>query len=688
MKPAHTVGFGLLMCLAAPLGAAERVLDPKFHHLRSGAAREWADFPEQAEAAELAVTFTAAGNPQEMTLRLRQDDVKHTWRVALNGKVLGRLIVDENDQIGLWKLPPGALVEGVNRLEISAADKTKADDIRVGDVRLIDLPLDKAASDGVVEVGVIDGGGAAAPCRLTIVDQNGSLVPIGAKSDDRSAVRNGTIYTADGSARFGLARGRYTLYAGRGSEWSVASTTITVRPGETTTQALTIRREVATPGWVAADTHIHTLTFSRHGDATAEERTITIAGEGIELAVATDHNIQIDLEPYAKKTGTRRWFTPVVGNEVTTKVGHFNAFPVPLSAKLPDDKAKSWPEIFDGIAAGAPGVELVILNHPADLHGIRVFDPRRFNSVVGRNLDGWKLRANGVEVVTSAAMQTDGLRLFADWFGLLNRGLPVTPIGSSDSHEVSRFLLGQGRTFVRCPDADPGNIDVRTAYRSLREGRVGVSLGLFVEMTVGGSAGPGELCKVGDGPVRVEVRVQGPTWMMADHVALYANGVMIRRETIHAPAGKPAPLKWAGGWTIPRPAHDVHLVAIATGPGVTAPYWRMPRPYQPTSIVWKPYVLGATGAVWLDADGDGKGTGAFEYAQRLVNVAAGDVKGTIEGLAPFDEAVAAQAADILVERGVKADDATLVEALKSAPEPVRRGFARYFAARAPSPAGP
>ena len=61
-------------------------------------------------------------------------------------------------------------------------------------------------------------------------------------------------------------------------------------------------------------------------------------------------------------------------------------------------------------------------------------------------------------------------------------------------------------------------------------------------------------------------------------------------------------------WTIRRPAQDAFLVAIATGPGITAPHWAIPKPYQPTSKVWNPRVLGATNPIWLDADGDGKFT--------------------------------------------------------------------------------
>ena len=102
-----------------------------------------------------------------------------------------------------------------------------------------------------------------------------------------------------------------------------------------------------TPGFVACDTHVHTLTHSGHGDATDVERAITLAGEGVELPIATDHNKQVDYHAAAVKAGVRKYFTPVVGNEVTTSVGHFNVFPLPAGGPVPDFKAKDW----KGVAA-------------------------------------------------------------------------------------------------------------------------------------------------------------------------------------------------------------------------------------------------------------------------------------------------------------------------------------------------
>jgi hypothetical protein len=73
----------------APAAAGPLVIDARLHHLRAGTQPEWSDFPAKAEGASLTVKFRAQPNATEQTLRLRQQDVKQTWRVSLNGKPLG-----------------------------------------------------------------------------------------------------------------------------------------------------------------------------------------------------------------------------------------------------------------------------------------------------------------------------------------------------------------------------------------------------------------------------------------------------------------------------------------------------------------------------------------------------------------------------------------------------------------------
>src|SRR5262245_4173716 len=130
----------ILCCLAAGAAAKETVLDPRLHHLRAGLVREWSDFPEKAEGPSLSLTFRAKRNETEWTLRLRQQDVKQTWKVLLNGKEIDRLRADENDTVIRVPIPPGALVYGDNRLTIEQVGRVP-DDIRVGDIALDDRPM-------------------------------------------------------------------------------------------------------------------------------------------------------------------------------------------------------------------------------------------------------------------------------------------------------------------------------------------------------------------------------------------------------------------------------------------------------------------------------------------------------------------------------------------------------------------
>ena len=136
-----------------------------------------------------------------------------------------------------------------------------------------------------------------------------------------------------------------------------------------------------------------------------------------------------------------------------------------------------------------------------------------------------------MEVVNSGAQQTDVMRLVRDWFGMLNRGATVTPVGSSDSHDVSRYIVGQGRTYIRCKDDRPGEIDVADAVTHFVEGRVSVSCGLLADITINGKHHPGDLTPA-MGNITVSVRVLGPAWAHADRVELYANGVKTHEATI------------------------------------------------------------------------------------------------------------------------------------------------------------
>jgi hypothetical protein len=668
--------LGLAIALLSPLSApaAPTVLDAKLHHLRAGIEREWADFPAEAEGPALTLRFRARPNATEQALQLRQQDVKQPWRVVLNGKELGRLQLDENDSAIFFPVPAGRLNDGENTLRVEAVGKV-SDDIRVGEITLDDRAVVQLLAEATVDVTVLEerppAKPAPVPCRITVLNDRGALMTTGAASTERLAVRPGVIYTSDGTARFGLPAGDYTICAGRGFEYGIDSVRISLKPGDTVRKTLTIRREVPTPGYASCDPHVHSLTHSGHGDATEAERVIAIAGEGLEVPVSAEHNKQVDYHLAAVKGGVRGHFTPIVGNEVTTPVGHVNIFPVKAGGPVPDHRVKDWAGLFREISDGT-GASVMVLNHPRDVHlGFRPFGPEHHLSLTGENLDGWELRANAMEVVNSGAQQSDVMLPFRDWFGLLNRGLGLTPIGASDSHDVSRFIVGQGRTYVRCKDDKPGEIDIDEVVRSFREGRVLVSCGLLADITVNDKYRPGDLAPI-SGDVKVAVRVLGPGWTTADRVTLYANGVKVRDEAIKD--GKRPGVKWSGEWTLRRPRHDIHLVAIATGPGDVGLHWPIAKPYQPASPVVRQRVVGATGAVWLDADGDGKRTCALDYARRLSRDADNKWQDVVRGLRDYDEAVAAQAAGLLQAKGSSVADKEVRDAARAAGPHVAAAF--------------
>lgn len=527
---------------------------------------------------------------------------------------------------------------------------------------------------GAVTVNITDRtSGEPLASRITVVDRNGRLAPIAADKAPWLATRPGVVYTATGEAQFTLPAGNYTLYANRGLEYSLVQREIVVAVEPVQLQ-LTLEREVDTAGYVACDPHIHTLTFSGHGDSTIEERMVTIAGEGIELAISSEHNHHADYAPYQASTRTNRQFTSVVGNEVTTPAGHFNAFPVDAASPVPEFRSTDWSVILANVRK-TPGVKVVMLNHPSNDHSNFVpTDPSRFHPVSGESRDGRHWDFDAIETATSAAMQTDWMKPYRDWFLLLNRGHRMTSMGSSDTHDVNRFILGQGRTYVASQAISIERIDVAEACENIRNGRALVSLGLLVEAWIG-DRGVGETVSLPGGSIGMRVHVQAPRWIDADRIEIYLNGELAATHPILPP--KDSPVKFDARIELPPLAHDAWLVVIASGPGVRGHYWPTPRPNKPLRADWESRVFGSTNPIWLDGDGDRRFSSAYAYARRIISAHVQEPPIVIRELNKLDSAASAQAASILTIEGVDLNSLGWRRALGTAEPQVRHAFAAY-----------
>jgi len=230
-------------------------------------------------------------------------------------------------------------------------------------------------------------------------------------------------------------------------------------------------------------------------------------------------------------------------------------------------------------------------------------------------------------------------------------------------------------TYISCRDEHPGAINIEEACRNLSQGRALVSLGLLTQMRVDDKFSVGDLATGLGESFLVTITVLGPSWVTADRVELYANGVLLREQRLES--NGPAPQKAEVNWTIPRPRHDVYLVALASGPGVTSPHWSIPRPYQPTSQAWEPRVIGSTNPIWVDGDGDGKFTPARVYARGIIQQNGMEPAKLLPALGVFDEAVAAQAASLCQSAGTDVRNPEFARALQQSPAAVQRGFAAF-----------
>ena len=545
--------------------------------IRMKQQREWIDFPEKAAANGATFNINADHIDKPQLLWIVQEDVKARWEIRLNEKHLGYLKVEEDRLVVAHPIKPNLLKPGVNKVSIGYKSGKGVDDIRV-DIRGL-TPAN--APETPLTVNVTENG-KPIPARFTLISKIGTnkyghLPTLSIRSNDHRAVREGVVYTLRGKETIPLPPGQYVVHAGRGFEYSLGTQTIQLG-NEPKELHFELTREVDTSGLISCDTHVHTTTYSKHGDCTLTERMITLAGENVELAIATDHNQHIDYQKEMQRLGINQ-FTAVTGNEYTTRTGHFNLFPLDPKIKPPTYIGPDWEKVMTGVQRS--GATIAILNHGRDIHANwRPFDPENHDQASGKSRKGYDYRFNAMELINSGATLNDPMVLYHDWFGLLNAGQRIAGIGSSDSHDVSNFIVGQGRTYIpMADDQDVAHIDVDEACKQLLAGNGMVSYGLLTQLSVQDSI--------------AKVDVQAPSWIKANRIQIFANGKEVIDESIE-PASK-----IQQRFNLPVANKRTFYVAVARGPGITGLYWPAARPYQNTGPNFVPYVLGSSAVIWI-----------------------------------------------------------------------------------------
>src|SRR5262249_35491878 len=150
--------------------------------------------------------------------------------------------------------------------------------------------------------------------------------------------------------------------------YTLAEHEITIEVHETVELRAELERVVDTTGWISADLHVHAIP-SPDAPSPLEDRVLSLAGAGVEVAVATDHNVVTDYGPTIVALGLEQEIASIVGDEITTRephYGHFNVFPLPSGAAPIPWKKTTPKDMFDAARALAPsGRDIVVqVNHP------------------------------------------------------------------------------------------------------------------------------------------------------------------------------------------------------------------------------------------------------------------------------------------------------------------------------------
>ncbi len=413
---------------------------------------------------------------------------------------------------------------------------------------------------GRLSVRVHDGAGKPLPARVMLRGVNGTPNPdLG--SDERAAGMENVAYTVTGALELELPPGSYHALATHGPEFTLADATFEVSERQGVVLRPTLTRVVDKSGWVACDLHLHAAP-SFDSRVPLEDRITALVAEGVDFAVATDHNHVTDYAPTIDALALGSVLASAAGVEITTQTwGHFNAYPLPPGTPAPAWLAATPSEIFQAVR-GVSADAVIQVNHPR-MGTMGYFNRTGLDPATGLgtaaeydpSFDAIEL-FNGLEL--GKMDQVEGL--LEEWFHLLASGHRYTAVGSSDSHRLVHHWAGYPRTYVAVPMESSAPL-VQAVAASIRAGRAMVTNGPFLDVTVDG-ASPGATVSAPSGVVKLAVNVHAPPWIAVDTLELVTSG---QRSALVGEVGEGS-LRLAYRGEV-RLARDGWIVVVARGKG-------------------------------------------------------------------------------------------------------------------------
>lgn len=490
---------------------------------------------------------------------------------------------------------PAYLDQQAYRIVVTAPGRVASEPVRIlrgdqagGAVQQIDVVLQ---GPGSLHYHITDQDGKPSPAKITLF-QNGREIQ--------------RFYTVSGSGSEAVAPGGYQAMVSRGFEYGIGEARVVIPANGSGDLNLQLRHWVNTDGYLSYDGHVHSAP-SPDSEVSRTDRIRTAAGEGLEIVVATDHEIMTDLAPAVLEAGAQDFVATLIGQEVTASLpNHTIAFPLDRDPNKVRDFVP-WYNLDIGqifAAERAAGARIRTFAHPrgsylniiqwdriAGAPGADV-DPRMLGMPADANLWSWDFEAmefmNGQQKVFSSG-------IFEDWMSFLNHGHRIVATGASDVHD--RNTPGTPRTYFRSSTDHAPAFSIDEMVASVTRGDVVVSMGAFARVQVNGEAGLGDTVTDQDGRVDLWLQVEAIPQIDVDHARIYVNCDEVARVSMRNPADSAIKFADTLGIAVPQD-RDAHIVVLGFGKE------RLPAVFEQFDPSETPRF--ATNPVFIDTDGNGQ----------------------------------------------------------------------------------
>ncbi|HEB36327.1 MAG TPA: hypothetical protein ENI18_10875 [Candidatus Aminicenantes bacterium] len=467
----------------------------------------------------------------------------------------------------------------------------------------------KNPAQGKVKVKIINSKGDFVPGKVTFIGLSLTKTPYfkpenPVKSGRRWESSKNSCFPQKEGKEVKLPVGTYLVTASRGPEYSLDKKIVEILKNEQQELFFLIDRVVETPNLISIDPHMHT--HNSDGSLRIPERIKSVVAEGVDVAVATDHNYITDYYPVLQKLGLNKYLAVIKGSEVTVSgLIHYNTYALTYR---PEEEGNGviYPVsdeatlLFERSRKKDPKA-IFQVNHPRSgtLGYFNMYLLDLESAAFAR--ENFDTSFDLLEVMNGPDYYSSNSVVIEDWLHLLNRGYYFPLIGSSDSHSIYKGEPGYSRTYVMYEGEEGDNLNWKALALSLKKGRSFTSNGPIVEFKVDNRYTSGDSFTSSDGKAEIWIKVQSAPWVAVDEVNLIVNGE--RKLTFPVKTAKEEILKFTTQISL-KLERDSYIAVEVLGKKSLYPVLQQYSKKGLLKDAILPYAL--TNPVFIDVDGNGK----------------------------------------------------------------------------------